>query len=121
MVHIHVSFDQAASSGLFGRLVEERIKLVDASDKASIQKYHQLWSSRPQDDREPAIFFELTLSTEPFEKGIQRWREDVATVWLWNKWHRAIDDNEKPENIWLDRRRDEHGISWMCLTEVHQV
>jgi hypothetical protein len=111
--NVHVNFDQAASSGLFGSLVEERIKLVDAFDKKVIQQYHQLWSSGPQKDREPATFFELALSTDSFEKRIQRWRDEVETVWLLHKWHRAMEKGfvniEEPEKIWLEHKTDEHG------------
>ncbi|RFU28471.1 hypothetical protein B7463_g7850, partial [Scytalidium lignicola] len=34
---------QSAHSGLFGRLVEERVKLVNAADSDTLYKYHQLW------------------------------------------------------------------------------
>ncbi|KAK9312704.1 hypothetical protein V1522DRAFT_441145 [Lipomyces starkeyi] len=36
IVNLHCSFDQAASSGLFGTLVEERVKLIDATDEETI-------------------------------------------------------------------------------------
>ena len=100
-------------SGLFGRLVEERIRLVDAFDKEAIRQYHHLWSSGPQKDREPATFFELALSTDCSEKRIQRWCDEVETVWLLHKWHRAMEKGfaniEEPEKIWLEHRIDEHG------------
>lgn len=61
-------------------------------------------------DREPASFFELTLSTTRFRERIQRWRDIVEVVWLWHKWHRAREKNfadvEEPEKIWLDYRSD---------------
>jgi hypothetical protein len=67
MANLHDSVDQATSSGLFGRLVKEPIQLVDAFDDATTQRYHQLWSTGPPRDREPAAFFGLTLSTENFK------------------------------------------------------
>lgn len=42
-IPIHVSVEQASSSGLFGRLVEERVKVVDMFDLETISKYRQLW------------------------------------------------------------------------------
>lgn len=42
MITLHVSFEETASSGLFGTLVEERVKLVDPFDAEMILKYHQI-------------------------------------------------------------------------------
>jgi hypothetical protein len=93
IVNLHVSVDQAAGSGLLGRLAEERVKLVDLVDKETIQKYHQLWSLGPQQDQEPATFFELALSTKYFEDRVKKWRNDVDRQWLWHKWTQAKDEN----------------------------
>lgn len=113
MVNLHVDMDQAAHSGLFGRLAEERVKLVDPADKETIQKYHQLWAAGPREDREPATFFELALSTESFQDRIEKWSDEVDAMWLRHKWVRAQDENfaniEDHEQIWLDPRRDESG------------
>lgn len=46
-VKLHVSFEQVLESGLFGRLGEECIQLVDPFDKNQIQRYFELWQSGP--------------------------------------------------------------------------
>jgi hypothetical protein len=99
MVNLHVSIDQAAGSGLFGRLAEERVKLVDPADEETIQKYHQLWLLGPQQDQEPATFFELALSTKDFKDRVKKWRNDVDQQWLWHKWTQAKDEAENLANI----------------------
>lgn len=82
MVNLHVSIEQATSSELFGRLAEERVKLVDAADEESIQKYHQLWSSGPQEDEEPATFFEQALSTKGLKDRVNNWRYGLCREWV---------------------------------------
>jgi hypothetical protein len=47
MVCLRVDVDQAARSGQFGRLAEERIKTVNPADKEVTQKYHELWAAEP--------------------------------------------------------------------------
>jgi hypothetical protein len=57
MAILHVSFEETASSGLFGTLVEERVKLLDPFDAETILKYHQLWALGPHEEQEEIAFF----------------------------------------------------------------
>jgi len=111
IVSLHVSVDQAASSELFGRLAEERVKLVDPADEETIQKYHQLWLSGPQQDGEPAKFFELALSTKGLQDKVEKWRNDMDRQWLRHKWTRAVDENlvniKELEGVWLEPPENE--------------
>jgi hypothetical protein len=114
-VCLHVDVDQAARSGLFGRLAEERVKLVDPTDKDAIQKYHELWAAGPLEDQEPATFFEKALSTESFQARIKKWSGELEQLWLRRKYFAAQEADfaniEDPEHIWLEPRRDENGES----------
>jgi hypothetical protein len=110
IVNLHVRVDQAASSGLFGRLAEERVKLVDPADEETIQKYHHLWSLGPQDDQEPAAFFKLALSTKLLQDRVKIWGNYVGRQWLRHKWSQVLDENitniKEPDKVWLEAPGD---------------
>ena len=115
IVTLHVSFGQALNSGLFGGMVEERVKLINATDKNMIAKYHQLWSIGPQLDRQPHKFFEKAFSqTKPYDNEVQRWREVLETRWVRNKWVQIRNKKflylEDPEQLWLETRLDENSV-----------
>jgi hypothetical protein len=87
MVCLHVDVYQAACSGLFGRLAEERIKLLRPADNEMIRKYHELWAAGPQGDQEPATFFEMALSTESFRVQVAKWSEELEHCGTSILWH----------------------------------
>lgn len=66
---------------LFGRLGEERVKLVEAGDETTLQSYHNLWAAGPVEDREPAQFFDLAVNRHESEwlPRVALWREQLAT------------------------------------------
>jgi hypothetical protein len=113
MISLHVDKDLAIRSGLFGRLGEERIKLVDPADKVAMIRYHELWAAGPREDQEPAAFFEGALSTESYLERIKKWNEELDRLWLRRKYLRAEETNftsiEDPEHVWLEHRRDKNG------------
>jgi hypothetical protein len=115
IVNLHVSFGQASNSGLFGRMVEERVKLIGAADKKMIAKYYQLWSMGPQKDQQPHEFFERAFSQrKPYDDEIQYWREVLETRWVRNKWVRISNKDflhlEDPGQLWLETRLDKNGV-----------
>lgn len=126
-VNIHVSNDQAISSGLFGRLSEERIKLADPTDLETIQKFHQLWSAGLLQDQVCTKFFELALSTDSFRDLVKKWCGELDTIWLRHKWFRAESMNfvniRNPEQIWLEPEPDKDGkpINAMLEGELHSL
>lgn len=103
VINLHISFKQATSSGLFGRLGEERVQLIDADDLETIHKYYDLWISGPRRDRDPASFFELALSPEAFRQRLQIWHTAFRTKWLRHKWKGVRDESllEAASSIWL--------------------
>lgn len=115
MVSIHVPMDRAIDSGLFGRLGEEPIKVVDAlDDEETIRKYQQLWtlaSPAPEEDREAAAFFEL-VATRRLQDRVRRWSEELEKLWLWNKFFQARREQfpgiREPETIWLRPPDDDY-------------
>jgi len=113
LVKLHVSFEQVLESGLFGRLGEECIQLVDPFDKDKIHKYFELWQSGPQQDEEPRTFFEKALSTAQFHENVKTWRDEVDTIWLRHKWYCAKETDfagiEQLNQIWLERKPGENS------------
>ncbi|KAH8799800.1 hypothetical protein F5884DRAFT_868907 [Xylogone sp. PMI_703] len=81
-INLHVDINKALASGLFGRLGEERIVLVNATDKERIQRYHNLWASGPQKDREHRLFFDGTLKTGSLYKDLEKWKYELDVHWL---------------------------------------
>jgi hypothetical protein len=106
MISLHVTDEEAARSGLFGRLVEERVQLVDPFDEETIRKFHNLWSHGPPEDAAPAEFFDLALSKkERFHDRIKQWGDNVEKVWVATKWlqlKRRSANAGKSDEIWLN-------------------
>ncbi|KAH8808738.1 hypothetical protein F5884DRAFT_380663 [Xylogone sp. PMI_703] len=108
MVTLHVSIAQAARSGLFGRLVEERVKLIDAADTKTLHKYYYLWLEGPREDEEPAEFFNLALSGNRFQGPVLDWREGNNVQWIGHKWKNGGKDSaENPEQVWFNPEKDD--------------
>lgn len=90
MISLHVSMTNVLASGLFGRLGEERIVIVDATDEEIIQRYHKLWISGPQEDREPERFFNEILEPQSFYSKLEKWKYELGVYWLRFKCQQAI-------------------------------
>lgn len=71
---------RALQTSLFGRLGEERVRLVGATDKVLLEAYHDLWATGPAEDRGPAGFFD-----EALQRHESCWLPKVAT------WHRMLE------------------------------
>jgi hypothetical protein len=93
VVSLHVGLDVALKTGLFGRLCEERVRLVGAGDKATFQAFSDLWDAGPPDDEEPEAFFGLALRRHESDwlARIVAWRKAVEIRWLKHRWDSAGD------------------------------
>lgn len=98
VVSLHPDLDAALwkeGGMLFGRLGEERVKLVRAGDEAALEAYHNLWAAGPVEDRDPAQFFDLAVSRHESEwlPRVAQWRERLVTKWVNHHWTKAEKEN----------------------------
>ena len=109
VVSIHGTADQAINSGLFGRLGEEPIKMVDPFDEETIQRFYNLWRQGPEQDTEPARFFDRAMSPADFQKTVERWRDLFNWFFLAFTWVASLVWGETPTplDIWRPRTSDE--------------
>lgn len=104
VLHLPLEMVTQSDSGLFGRLGEEAIKLVDVADTETILEYRDLWasSSSPRRDSEPEPFF---TDLNSLQTRVRQWLEEVEGLWLRSQWHRASENGwhgmERPQDIWL--------------------
>ncbi|KAK1763828.1 hypothetical protein QBC33DRAFT_458518 [Phialemonium atrogriseum] len=105
MVSIHIPLDIAARSGLFGLLGDDRVKLVDPSDWVAIDKYMGLWTDHGSvDDKEAVAFKQLFSDRQAFQTRLERWKDDVAKVWVWHYWNHGMQiRQERPGHELPDR------------------
>lgn len=102
---------------LFGRLGEERVKLVDVRDRAMLQAYYNLWAAGPVEDREPAEFFDLALSRHESEwlPRVAQWKRRLLHTWVRHCLAKAeaageVGRIQNFRGIWRARRTDEAVI-----------
>lgn len=119
MVPLHIRPDVATLSGLFGVAGDERIKLVDPDDWATMNQYQTLWRLHGSVlDADAAEFFDSVVpqhdmgpETSELSTRVAQWRHDFVKVWIWHRWkrHRVRDDNALPEleadRVWLGEDR----------------
>ncbi|OBT56504.1 hypothetical protein VE04_03151 [Pseudogymnoascus sp. 24MN13] len=117
VVSLHLSLDAALRKEggmLFGRLGEERVKLVRAGDKTALKAYYKLWAAGPRKALEPVMFFELALVTHESEwlPRVAQWKQRLVTKWVTHNLRKAEAKNncadiQDPEGIFRTRREDE--------------
>ncbi len=115
-VSLHPSIEQAASSGLFGAWFEERIKIVDARDLVTLEKYWRLWGSGPDEDCDPGYFFKdiLVDRYEYYLDQVDEWSESLTRKWINEKYQicreadKSFDENAE---IWLQRSEREQAAN----------
>ncbi|KFY84540.1 hypothetical protein V500_09225 [Pseudogymnoascus sp. VKM F-4518 (FW-2643)] len=120
VVSLHPGLDAALwkeGGMLFGRLGEERLKLVEAGDETALQAYHNLWAAGPVEDREPAQFFDLAVSRHESEwlPRVARWKERLVTKWVNHHLMKAEKENgcasiQDPQGVWRAPMKDERNI-----------
>lgn len=117
VVSLHVGLDAALHTEggmLFGRLGEERVKLVEAGDRAALQAYCDLWTAGPAEDREPAPFFDLAVRKHESEwlPRVAQWRQRVVTAWVSHCLAKARTETDHagvqdPQGVWRAPGKDE--------------
>ena len=110
VVSLHVGLDialRAEGGMLFGRLGEERVKLVGAEDEAALQAYHNLWIAGPGEDTAPASFFDMAVQNHrtTWLSLLVHWKRKLATKWMKHCLGKAEKNQElgyiqDPEKIW---------------------
>lgn len=112
---LHIRPDVATLSGLFGVAGDDRVKLVDPEDVATMNRYHTLWRLHGSVmDADAARFFASTIpqhgmgpDTSELRTRVAQWRRDMVKVWIWHRWrrHRRRDHHGRPElqrdRVWL--------------------
>jgi len=113
MINLHVSLNEALTSGLFGRLGEERIVLVSTTDEEALQKYYKLWAAEPKEYCEPERSFKEDLRTGLLQQKVDRWLYELRVYWLRFKCVQAIRNDvatqEDLASIWFDTIGPEDG------------
>ncbi|KFZ19307.1 hypothetical protein V502_03720, partial [Pseudogymnoascus sp. VKM F-4520 (FW-2644)] len=120
VVSLHVGLETALRKEggmLFGRLGEERVKLIKVGDRAALQAYYNLWAAGPVEDREPAQFFDLAVSRHESEwlPRVAQWRQRLLITWVKHCWAKAKEAGElggiqDHQGVWRALRKDEGRI-----------
>ncbi|KFY38787.1 hypothetical protein V495_06370 [Pseudogymnoascus sp. VKM F-4514 (FW-929)] len=120
VVSLHVGLETALQKEggmLFGRLGEERVKLIEVGDRAALQAYYNLWAAGPVEDREPAEFFDLAVSRHESEwlPRVAQWRRRVLITWVNHYWAKAeeageLGDIQDHQGVWRALRKDEGRV-----------
>ncbi|OBT72611.1 hypothetical protein VF21_08338 [Pseudogymnoascus sp. 05NY08] len=127
VVSLHSGLDSALQKEggmLFGRLGEERVKLVEAGDRTALEAYYNLWAAGPVNDCESKQFFDLAVSRYDSEwlPRVAKWRERLATKWVNHYWAWAQTKNELPgiqdpeRSLWRELGKDA-----ICGQRVHRA
>ncbi|KAJ5489353.1 hypothetical protein N7539_004243 [Penicillium diatomitis] len=106
-VMIHLTRKELLLSGLFGRLGEEFIQLVDPTDVSRLKKFHNLALTSSQQLPETLEFFEQ-LHTSTSQYKIHNWARETLIRWIYQEWLQAKQTSfvgiPHPERIWLGPR-----------------
>ncbi|KAK4124796.1 hypothetical protein N657DRAFT_554909, partial [Parathielavia appendiculata] len=108
IVEIHMTYYEAAHAGVFGRLGEEPIQLVDPRDTTAVARLRDVWRRHrlPSEEPEHAEFFSRAVdSAEAYCARIEQWRQELETVWIWYKCQELRVPNETLSEIWPDPNR----------------
>ena len=94
VINLHVGLDTALRTEggmLFGRLGEERVKLVGADDEAALRAYYNLWTTGPVEDTEPARFFNVAVHKHHSDwlPQLAHWKQRLVTKWVSHHWSKA--------------------------------
>ncbi|KAJ4425216.1 hypothetical protein N0V82_000025 [Gnomoniopsis sp. IMI 355080] len=111
-VCIHADKGPAVASGLFGRLGEEPIVLVDALDYERLSKFWALWDAHRAEHPDPLTFdFFRECHAQHQGSDAQRLRtrticetiEDIRTQWVLDNWEEQDELRRWPagESVWM--------------------
>ncbi|EPS32127.1 hypothetical protein PDE_07086 [Penicillium oxalicum 114-2] len=106
-VMIHLTRKEMLVSGLFGRLGEEYIQLVDPTDAVRLKKFHNLALTSSQQLPETLEFFNH-VRTSTFQYMIHNWTRETMMRWIYQEWLQAKETCfagvVHPERIWVGPR-----------------
>ncbi|KAJ5083914.1 hypothetical protein NUU61_008493 [Penicillium alfredii] len=101
-VAIHIDKEKALDSQVFGRLAEEPIQLVHASDITRIRQFHKLSSPK---DSEAKKFFKIAFVERDYLKQLAKWRRRTEVWFVFHKWLITYQENPSAAppllDIWL--------------------
>lgn len=86
---LHTDEEPAIQSGLFGRIGEERIVMVDLFDEKRIKKFRDFWSRHQRSrDELTETFFEKCIASDPIQcrRALLKAVEDIKAEWLLKRW-----------------------------------
>lgn len=105
-VILHADEEPAIQSGLFGRLGEERVVMVDTFDEKRVKEFRDFWRRHRNTPNElTEKFFEECIVSDPIQcrRTVLKVMEDIKTKWLLERWY----DTTGP---WV-RQQDVMGIT----------
>lgn len=101
MVSIHAPLQPAIESGLFGRLGEERVTLVDATDTEHKEQYRAFWEKhgrRP--DLNPYRFFDKWSQQGEWAREEA---EGMQLLWLISRWYKEKGSVPNAAAVWKQK------------------
>lgn len=111
VVILHTDEEPAIQSGLFGRMGEERIVMVDPFDEKRVKEFREFWSRHQRSrDELTESFFEKCIASDPIQcrRALLKTVEDVKACWLLDRWF----DTTGP---WVTERDAFGRIRWVQL------
>ncbi|KAJ6789597.1 hypothetical protein PWT90_09063 [Aphanocladium album] len=85
-IPIHLQPDEVTTSGLFGHLGDDLVKLVDVHDTALIQKYHSLFRTSSKQSEKLEARFEQILSSDRRSEMLHNWLPSIQNYFLAAQW-----------------------------------
>jgi hypothetical protein len=108
IVEIHMTHYEAAHAGVFGRLGEEPIQLVDPRDTAAVAAFRDVWRRHRSPSEEPDVaelFSYAVDSAEAYRAEVEQWLRELETVWIWYKCKELRVPDATLDRIWPDPNR----------------
>ncbi|KAK4097966.1 hypothetical protein N658DRAFT_478099 [Parathielavia hyrcaniae] len=106
IVELHMTHYEAAHAGVFGRLGEEPIQLVDPRDTAAVAAFRDVWRRHRLSSEEPEVakFFSHAVdSAEAYCARVEQWRQELERWWIWRKCEElGVRDQASLSRIWPD-------------------
>ncbi|KAJ2979700.1 hypothetical protein NQ176_g3097 [Zarea fungicola] len=121
---LHVTRQQAADSGLFGRLGEDLCQLVDVDDREGLRQYYQFWkSTSPCKHRTKSTLsraWAFLLANDAYRREVDDWLVKLEYVLLAAVWKTAR-ANEHPSDASLDGVFPPHEHVNFPIFDCHKI
>ncbi len=108
IVEIHMTYYEAAYAGVFGRLGEEPIQLVDPRDTATVARFRDVWRRHrlPSEEPHAAELFSCAVdSAGEYCARVEQWRQELEKAWTWCKCRELGIRGETLSEVWPDPNR----------------